>query len=101
VNAVAVAELESRLVVITGSEDTTVQVWELATGNLVGSPIRHTSAVNAVAIAKLNGRPVAISAAARTMRAWDLATGSPVGPPSTTSTGYVRWRSLSWTSVRW
>ena len=44
VSAVAVAELNGRPVVISGSNDRTVRVWELATGAPIGDPFTgHTS----------------------------------------------------------
>ena len=85
VNAVAVAELDGRPVVISGSDDGTVRVWDLATGTPIGDPFTgHTGAVLAVAVAELDGRPVVISGGDdRTVRVWDLATGTPVGDPFT------------------
>ena len=38
VHAVAAAELDGRPVVISGSSDETVRVWDLATGTPVGDP---------------------------------------------------------------
>ncbi|MBV8348993.1 MAG: hypothetical protein JOZ49_16135, partial [Mycolicibacterium sp.] len=44
VEAVAVGELEGRPVVVSGGWDQTVRVWDLATGDPVGDPLRgHTS----------------------------------------------------------
>ena len=41
------------------STDDTVQVWDLATGQTIRAPFTgHAAAVNAVAAAQLNGRPV-------------------------------------------
>ena len=43
VRAVAVGELEGRPVVVSGSADRTVRVWDLATGAPVGDPFTgHT-----------------------------------------------------------
>ena len=62
VPAVAAAELDGRPVVISGSSDGTVRVWDLATGAPVGDPFTgHTGRVRAVAAAELDGRPVVIS----------------------------------------
>ena len=56
--AVATAQLDGRTVVISGSADDTVRVWDLATGTPVGSPFTgHTAAVAAVTTAQLDGRP--------------------------------------------
>ncbi len=90
VNAVAVAELDGRPVVISGSSDGTVRVWDLATGAPVGTPFTgHCAPVFAVAVAELDGRPVVISASNR-VRVWDLATGAPVGAPFTSHSWFVR-----------
>ena len=90
--------------VISGSDDETVRVWDLATGTPVGDPFTgHTGAVYAVAAAELDGRPVVISGSDdRTVRVWDLATGTPVGDPFTGHTG-VGDRGggrASWTAAR-
>ena len=61
----AAAELDGRPVAVSGSDDGTVRVWDLATGTPVGDPFTgHTGGVTAVAVAELDGRPVAISGSA-------------------------------------
>ena len=58
VNAVAVAELDGRPVVVSGGDDATVRVWDLATGAPVGDPFTgHTGWVTAVAVAELRWPP--------------------------------------------
>jgi hypothetical protein len=80
VNAVAAAELDGRPVVISGSADGTVRIWDLATGAPVGTPFtRLGDTVVAVAAAELDGRPVVISGGGIVVRVSDLATGAPVG----------------------
>jgi WD40 repeat protein len=88
---VAVTELDGRPVVISGSYDQTVRVWDLATGDPVGHPSTgHGDWVRAVAVTELDGRPVVISGSDdRTVRVWDLATGDPVGDPFTGHDGTV------------
>ncbi len=80
VSAVAVAELDGRPVVISGSGDRTVRVWDLATGTPLSRPFTgHTDWVRAVAVAKLDNRPVAISGSTDgTVRMWDLVKRQPV-----------------------
>ena len=85
VYAVATAQLGGAPVVVSGSRDSTVRVWDLATGVPVGPAITgHAGSVRAVAAAQLNGRPVVVSGGDdRTVRVWDMGTGTPVGPPLT------------------
>ncbi len=85
----ATAQLDGRTVVVSGSGDNTMRVWDLATGTPVGSPFTgHTGPVAAVATAELDGRTVVISGSwDKTVRVWDLATGTPVGSPFTGHTG--------------
>jgi WD40 repeat protein len=74
--AVATAQLDGRPVVVSGGVDATVRVWDLATGQPVGSPFTgHTHIVYAVTTAQLDGRPIAVSGSYdKTVRVWDLAT---------------------------
>ncbi|MFC8721124.1 caspase family protein [Kitasatospora sp. NPDC057198] len=66
-----------------------------ATGSTFGPALRdtltgHTGAVEAVACAVLDGRPVAVTGGKDdTVRVWDLTTGQPVGEPLTGHTGSV------------
>jgi WD40 repeat protein len=80
-----VAELGGRAVVVSGSDDATVRVWDLATGAPIGSPFTgQRGAVNAIAVAELGGRPVVVSGGDdRTVRVSDLVTGAPIGSPFT------------------
>jgi WD40 repeat protein len=72
--AVPTVQFDGRPVVVSGSIDRTVQVWDLATRVPVVSPFTgHTDVVFAVAIAQLNGRTVVVSGSGdRTVRTWDL-----------------------------
>jgi serine/threonine protein kinase len=91
VYAVATAQLDGRPVVISGSADLTVRVWDLASGAPIGAAFTgHTQPVYAVATAQLDGRPVVISGSAdNTVRVWDLASGAPIGAAFTGHTGPV------------
>ncbi|WP_051864863.1 caspase family protein [Streptomyces griseus] len=81
VQGLACTELDGRLVAVTGSADTTVQVWDLATGQPVGGPMTgHTSSVEGLACTELDGRPIAVTCSRdTTVRVWDLTTGRAVG----------------------
>jgi WD40 repeat protein len=97
--AIAIAQLDGRPVIVSGSGDGAVQVWDLASGAPIGQPLIDRSVdplaartVNAIAIAQLDGRPVILSgdggggvedSADGTIRVWDLATGAPIGQPVT------------------
>ncbi|MGD9525621.1 serine/threonine-protein kinase [Pseudonocardia sp.] len=91
VNSVAVAQLDGRPVIVSGSVDRTVRVWDLATYAPIGQPLTgHTDFVNSVAVAQLDGRPVIVSGSSdETVRVWDLATHAPIGQPLTGHTGDV------------
>jgi WD40 repeat protein len=75
----------ARRSVVIFSTDDTVRVWGLATGQPIGAQFTgHAVAVDAVAAAHLDGRPVVVSGSwDSTMRVWDLATGQPIGAPFT------------------
>ncbi|WP_328496641.1 caspase family protein [Streptomyces sp. NBC_00414] len=66
-----------------------------ASGSQVSGSVRHvftghTEAVDTVACAELDGRPIAVSASRdHSVRVWDLTTGRPVGEPLTGHTGVV------------
>ena len=83
ITALACATLDGRPVTVTGSNDQTVRIWDLATGQPIGRPlIGHTGPVTAVACTTLDGRPVTVTGSNdQTVRIWDLATGQPIGQP--------------------
>ena len=88
--SVAVGVLEGRPVLVSGSGDHTVRVWDLASGDPLGHPLTgHPGVVWSVAMGVLEGRPVVVSGSGRTVRVWDLASGDPVGEPLTGHAGAV------------
>ncbi|MET8940470.1 WD40 repeat domain-containing protein, partial [Streptomyces rubiginosohelvolus] len=77
VDSVAVAVLEGRPHVVTGGSDSTVRVWDLATGTQTLELTGHTDTVDSVAVAVLEGRPHVVAGGSdSTVRVWDLATGT-------------------------
>ncbi|HEX6075323.1 MAG TPA: caspase family protein, partial [Micromonosporaceae bacterium] len=70
------------------SYDRTVRLWDPATGDPIGQPLRHTDSVMAVAFSP-DGRLLA-SASYGKVRLWDPATGDPIGQPLTGHTDWVR-----------
>ena len=66
--------------ILTGSWDRTARLWETATGQPLGPPLRHSGFVTSVAFSP-DGKTIAIGSADNTARLWDAATGQPIGPP--------------------
>ena len=85
VEAVAVGQRQGRAVIVSGSDDETVRVWDLESGELVLGPLTgHDEAVGAVAVGERQGRPVIVSGSDdETVRVWDLESGEPVLGPLT------------------
>ncbi|MGW1106642.1 WD40 repeat domain-containing protein [Streptomyces sp. NPDC002540] len=76
VNVVATAVVKGRPVAVTGSDDGTVRVWDLDTGQLVGEPLTgRDGPVHELATAVVDGWPLAIT---NNGRVWDLGTGEQV-----------------------
>jgi WD40 repeat protein len=69
-----------REVIVSGGWDSTVQVWDAATGQPVGQPLTgHTRTVHAVAIGRAGGREVIVSGSRdSTVRVWDAVSGQPL-----------------------
>jgi WD40 repeat protein len=83
VRAVAVADLGGRPIVVSGSNDNTLRVWDRDSGGLLFEPfVGHDGNVTAVAVGEVHGRPIAVSAGEDgTVRVWDLDAGAPLGRP--------------------
>ena len=65
---------------MTGSFDGTARLWDAATGQPIGQPMRHAGEVHAVAFCA-DGKLVATGSFDRMARFWDAATGQPSGRP--------------------
>ncbi|MEU9629515.1 MULTISPECIES: AAA family ATPase [Streptomyces] len=83
VKGLACTEVNGRPIAVTGSQDLTVRMWDLITGDPVGTPMTgHTKEIEAVACTEVNGRPVAVSVSRdQTVRVWDLEAGRAAGEP--------------------
>ena len=82
VRSVAVGELDGRQVIVSGGEDWTVRVWDLASGTPRGEPLRGHYLPCVSSVGELDGRPVIVSGGLDgTVRVWDLASGTPRGEP--------------------
>jgi len=75
---VALGELDGRPIALTGGQDATVRVWDLADGTQHREPLAgHDHLVAAVEFGKLNGRPIALSGSwDETVRVWHLTAGN-------------------------
>ena len=102
VNAVAIGWDGRRAVVVSGSSDHTVRIWDAASSTPVGDPLTgHTAAVNAVAIGWDGRRTVVVSGSSdHTVRIWDAASSTPVGDPLTGHTAAVNAVAIGWDGRR-
>jgi WD40 repeat protein len=78
VTAVAIGRAGDRDVIVSGSDDATVRVWDAVTGSLVGAPLAgHHGPVTALAIGRARDGDVIVSGSAdKTVRLWDPVTGA-------------------------
>lgn len=83
VRDIAIGALDERPVVVSGSDDGTARVWDLATGTAIGRPFTlHRQSVRTVCAGFLGDRPVVASGSEdNTIWVWDLATGAPITGP--------------------
>ncbi|WP_437581085.1 TIR domain-containing protein [Sorangium sp. So ce887] len=72
VNACAISPDGQRIV--SASDDRTLKVWDLATGQLLSTLEGHSDSVNACAISP-DGQRIVSASDDRTLKVWDLATG--------------------------
>ncbi|ACU74756.1 WD-40 repeat protein [Catenulispora acidiphila DSM 44928] len=79
--AMATAEVDGRLVALSGGSDQAVRAWDAATGEALGEAVTgHWG--TALATMTLQGRPLVLSSGTdMTVRVWDLAAGRPSGEP--------------------
>ena len=91
VTSIALGTWQGRTVIVSGSSDGEVWVWDLGSGTPIGKPLHGQSgAVNPVAVGTRQGRTIVVSTGDdNTVRLWDLATGAPIGESLTGHTGTV------------
>jgi WD40 repeat protein len=88
--ALAVAEREGRTVIVSGSDDTSVRIWDLERGEAVGVLSGHNGVVATLVVVELQGRTVIVSGSYdSTIRLWDLERGEAVGFPLIAPSGVV------------
>ncbi len=72
---------------MSGSEDKTLKIWDLATGNCLATLTGHTSSVRVVALTS-DGAKIVSGSDDKTLKIWDLATGKELAT-FTKHTNYV------------
>ncbi|MGH8910052.1 MAG: hypothetical protein ACRD0K_27045, partial [Egibacteraceae bacterium] len=89
VAAVAFGVVDGDPVLVSGSYDSTVRLWDARTGQARGQPLTgHTDRVAAVAFGTVAGDPIiATGGEDRTVRLWDARTGQPRAQALTGYTG--------------
>jgi len=67
--------------IVSGSTDKTVQIWDATTGTAVGDPLQgHESCVSSVAFSP-DGKQIVSGSWDKTVQIWDATTGTAVGDP--------------------
>lgn len=69
-----------RRMLLTGHRDGNAQLWDIASGQAIGEPIRHSDVVWA-AVFSADGKKIVTGCADRTARQWDTASGKPISKP--------------------
>ncbi|MEW2498484.1 hypothetical protein AB0942_33870 [Streptomyces nodosus] len=76
IDNVAVGTADSVTYLVTGGQDRTARVWDLADGTELCAPLAgHRDHVNGVAVARVGGRPAAVTADDSCLRVWNPSTG--------------------------
>ncbi|MGY8704596.1 WD40 repeat domain-containing protein [Bradyrhizobium sp. 18BD] len=88
ITSVVVAVVDARAIVISGSWDQTIRLWDACTGEPIGL-FQNRGRVIAVAHGVVDGRAVVVSASSDLVRLWDVRTGSALGEPFCGHSGAV------------
>ncbi len=91
VRTMACTTLNDRPVVVTGSFDPMVRVWDLSSGQQVAPPLKgHTAELMAVACTARDGRPIAVTGGwDGALRIWDLDQGQQISEALTAFPDHV------------
>ena len=77
VNGAVLTKDETRI--LSWSNDGTLRLWDLATGQQIGPAMKHAGVVNGAVLTKDETRILSWSGD-DTLRVWDAATGQQIGP---------------------
>lgn len=72
VSAITATEVGGRWLVISGSRDATIRVWELETRTQVGDPIETGGSVGELAVTEVAGQAVVVAGVGGSVQVWDL-----------------------------
>ncbi|CAM3690224.1 trypsin-like peptidase domain-containing protein [Kibdelosporangium persicum] len=82
VRAVRVGELDGKPIIVSGSEDGTIRIWDATARCQIGEPLVGHLALYAIALTRCDDRQVIVSGGREgTVRVWDLADHSLIGAP--------------------
>jgi WD40 repeat protein len=80
--------------IVTASENKTVRLWKVETGEPIGEPLKgHANSVFSAAFSP-DGKRIVTASADETVRLWDSETGKQIGEPLKGHKGAV-WRAHS------
>ncbi len=91
VSSVAFGQIDGQTVIVSGSYDCTVRVWNPTTGKQIGEPLTgHTGPLGSVAFGQIDEQTVIASGSDDcTVRVWNPTTGKQIGEPLTGHEGDV------------
>ena len=91
ITGVALGPAGGRDIIVSGSDDAMVRVWDAVSGQPIGDPLTgHTGPITGVALGPAGGRDIIVSGSSDAMvRLWDAVSGQPIGDPLTGHTGPI------------
>jgi hypothetical protein len=91
VASVTIGLVGEREVIISGSFDGAVRIWDAVSGDPCGTPLTHDAAVMSVATGRIGDLDVIVAGTEEsTTHIWDASTREPIGTPLTGHHGAVR-----------